>query len=312
MSVRMVCAAGVGGLPARIRRLELGPVALSGTSYPPSPPSPVPDAPPPPSPAPRARYEAAAARQSGEQSYHLTLLTADGRSGASGAGDLLVDSPHAFDLWCFGVGRPAREELRIADLGVDLPASLLPVPPHRLRGLLGRRLSGREGTGALLAEFLRALDREAAALGPAEASSLGTVVVDLVAVWIARELATGTALSQEARQLAVVEGIREFIRHNLHDPDLTPPVIAAAHHISVSHLHRLFTRYSHGETVAAFIRGRRLRKAHRDLADPALRALPIHSVAARCGLPRASEFGRAFKAAYGLTPREHRHRSLSG
>ncbi|MFB7476220.1 helix-turn-helix transcriptional regulator [Kitasatospora sp. NPDC056184] len=293
MSVMRECTTGGDGPSACARRrLALGPVALSGTS----------SAPPPPTPA---------ARQPDGELYHLTLLTADGRSGA-GAGELLVDSSHSFDLWCFGVGRPAREELRTAGLGVDLPASLLPVPPHRLRGLLGRRLSGREGTGALLAEFLRGLDREAAALGPAEASCLGAVVVDLVTVWIARELDRGSELPQEARQLAVVESIRRFILHNLHDPDLAPPLIAAAHHLSVSHLHRLFTQHSRGETVAAFIRSRRLRKAHRDLADPALRTLPIHSIAARCGLPRASEFGRAFKGAYGLTPREHRHRSLSG
>ncbi|MFD5467504.1 helix-turn-helix transcriptional regulator, partial [Kitasatospora sp. NPDC127059] len=30
------------------------------------------------------------------------------------------------------------------------------------------------------------------------------------------------------------------------------------------------------------------------------------------GLPRADDFSRAFRAAYGLSPREHRQRALAG
>ncbi|MBO1415252.1 helix-turn-helix domain-containing protein [Streptomyces sp. FH025] len=49
-----------------------------------------------------------------------------------------------------------------------------------------------------------------------------------------------------------------------------------------------------------------------ELADPALRTLPVHAIAARCGIPGASDFSRAFKTTYGLSPREHRHRALDG
>ncbi|MET8543940.1 helix-turn-helix domain-containing protein [Kitasatospora sp. NPDC004799] len=288
---------------AQVRRAELGPVALLGTSF----------------PSARFRRTERMVRQSDDEVYHLTLLTAGGMAlrraddqrETFGVGDLsLVDSSHPYDMHSLDVGAPA--ESRIAGVGVDLPASLLPVPAHRLRDLLGRRLCGREGTGALLADFLLGLDRRAAALQPAETGRLGAVVVDLVAAWIAGELDAADVLPPDARQRAVVEDVRAFVRRNLHNPGLTPPVVAAAHHLSVSHLHRLFTRYSHGETVAAFIRGRRMAKAHRELADPALRALPIQGIAARCGIPGASEFSRAFKAAYGLSPREYRQRALSG
>ncbi len=177
--------------------------------------------------------------------------------------------------------------------------------------MLGRGISGREGTSALLADFLLGLDRQAALLGPAEAPRLGTVVVDLVAAWLARELDAEAEVPDDARRRALVENVRTFIRRNLHDPELTPTVIAAAHHVSVSYLHRLFTQQSQGETVAAWIRRRRLEKARRDLADPALRTVPVHALAARCGIPRPSDFSRAFRAAYGLSPSEHRHRALS-
>ncbi|WP_051652651.1 helix-turn-helix transcriptional regulator [Kitasatospora cheerisanensis] len=194
---------------------------------------------------------------------------------------------------------------------MDVPVALLQVPAHRMRDLTGRRLPAREGTGALLSALLVGLDRQAAAFQPAEACRLGSVLVDLVSTWLTGILDAEAELSQEDRQRALVESSREFIRQNLHDPGLTPPVVAAAHHISVSHLHSLFTRHSDGETVAAFIRARRMDKAHRELADPALRTLPIYRIAARCGIPRAPEFTRAFKAAHGLSPREHRRRALA-
>lgn len=86
-------------------------------------------------------------------------------------------------------------------------------------------------------------------------------------------------------------------------------MIAAAHHISVSHLHRVFQEQQRGETVASWIRRQRLEGARRDLADPALRTTPIHTIAARWGLPRASDFTRAHRRAYGMSPMEYRLRA---
>ena len=88
-------------------------------------------------------------------------------------------------------------------------------------------------------------------------------------------------------------------------------MIAAAHHISHSYLYRIFQQQSQGETVMAWIRRLRLEGAHRELADASLRGTPIHVVAARWGFPRASDFTRAFRAAYGLSPSEHRLRGAS-
>lgn len=290
---------------ADVRRSELGAVALLGTSF----------------PSARFRRTERMVRQSVSEVCHVTLLTsghmalrlgADQTEETFGPGDLsILDSSHAYDVLAFAPNGAGQEELPVEGVGIDVPAELLPVPPRRLCNLLGRRLSGRQGTGALLSEFLLGLDRQAAALQPAEASRLGTVLVDLVVAWLARELDPEAALPQETRRRAMVESVRAFIRHNLHDPDMTPSAIADAHHISVSYLHRVFTQESQGETVAAWIRSQRLKKAHHDLADPALRAVPIHAIAAQRGIPRADDFSRAFRVAYGLSPSEHR-RQASG
>nr|WP_317621204.1 helix-turn-helix domain-containing protein [Streptomyces sp. CBMA123] len=291
---------------AEMRRLELGPVTLLRSSFPPT----------------RFRRTAAMVRRTDPEVYHLTMPLAGGLSLTRGAGEhtrtfgrgdlYLADSSHPYEVRALGAPAAGRGEQRTEAVGIDFPVSLLPLPPHRLRDLLGRGFSVREGTCALLAQFLVGLDRQAAALGPAAADRLGAVAVDLVAAWVAGELDAETELPDEARHRALAEHVRAFARRNLHDPELTPAVIAAAHHVSVSHLHRVFTRQSQGTTLAAWIRAERLERARRDLADPAHRTTPVHAVATRWGLPRADDFSRAFRAAYGLSPREHRRRALAG
>ncbi|KKD03614.1 hypothetical protein TN53_34210 [Streptomyces sp. WM6386] len=73
-------------------------------------------------------------------------------------------------------------------MGVEFPKSLLPLRPARVREPLGRRLSGRQGTGALLTGFLTGLDQQSGFLQPSDAPRLGMVLIDLMAAWLAQEL----------------------------------------------------------------------------------------------------------------------------
>ncbi|AJT61813.1 hypothetical protein T261_0121 [Streptomyces lydicus] len=45
---------------------------------------------------------------------------------------------------------------------------------------------------------------------------------------------------------------------------------------------------------------------------PALHAVPVHAIAIaiRWGFPRASGFSRAYRAAYGTTPKDNRHQAF--
>ncbi|MCZ4514841.1 AraC family transcriptional regulator [Streptomyces sp. ActVer] len=289
---------------AEQRLLELGPAMVWPVSVVPT----------------RFRRTEKMVRQCDPEMYHLSLVLGGGL-GVDHIGRADLYGPR--DLWVTDTSEPYEvrpphdgDRRLVTGVAVDFPKALLPLPPDRVRELLGRRLSGREGTGSLLTEFLIGLDRQADFLQPSDAPRLGTVLIDLLSAWFAQVLNAEDALPPETRHRAMTAHIRAFIRQNLHDPELTPPVIAAAHHISVSYLHRLFQEQAPGEdgeveTVAAWIRRLRLEGARRDLADPALRAVPIHTVAARWGLPRASDFARAFRTAYGLTPKEYRLQALS-
>src|SRR5207247_2046030 len=88
------------------------------------------------------------------------------------------------------------------------------------------------------------------------------------------------------------------------DPELSPAAIAAAHHISRRLLYKLFQEQ--GETVASWIRARRLERCQQDLLDPAQAARPVAAVALRWGFRSSIHFTRLFRAAYGLPPHEYR------
>ncbi|QTI90473.1 AraC family transcriptional regulator [Streptomyces sp. AgN23] len=192
-------------------------------------------------------------------------------------------------------------------VGLEVPKALLPLPRNQLDQVTGLRLSAQEGFGSLLAQLLTQLAKSTDSYQPTDGPRLGTVVVDLLSALIAHALDSDNSLPPETRQQALVIRIRAFIQQHLHDPHLTPRAIAAAHHISTSYLHRLFQNEE--ETVAAWIRRQRLERARHHLADPAQRTTPIHAIAARCGFPRASDFTRAFRSAYGIPPKDYRNQS---
>ncbi|MDX2862201.1 AraC-like ligand-binding domain-containing protein, partial [Streptomyces scabiei] len=254
-------------------------------------------------------------RQSDPERYHLSLLL-DGelalehaaRREVFGSWDLhVVDSSQPYDLRA----TDDRQRRAVKGIGIDFPKASLPMPPDRIRPLLGRRLPGQDGVGALLTEFLVNIDRQAETLQPCDAPTLGVTLLDLVSAWFASLVSAEATLQPETRRRVTAECVQAFIWKNLRDPELTPSAIATAHHISVSYLHRIFQQ-SPGEPVATWIRNRRLEGAHCDLANPSLRNRPIHAVASYWCFPRPSDFARAFRSAYGLSPQQHRSQALSG
>jgi AraC-like DNA-binding protein len=144
--------------------------------------------------------------------------------------------------------------------------------------------------------------------GPPDAARLGGVVTDLVAAAFAEPSGQRTAGPGESAQVLRLQ-VRDFILRHLGAESLSPATIAAAHNISVRYLHKLFQ--DEGLTVADWIRRHRLERCRRELADPLQYDRPIHAIATRWGFPNAAHFSRAFRAAYGVPPREFREQALT-
>ncbi|MHC5905579.1 helix-turn-helix domain-containing protein [Streptomyces sp. S6] len=250
-------------------------------------------------------------QQSDPELYHLSL-NLRGTMGLSSSGYEAEYEP--YDLVLHDTSRPhliraitSHREDTILGTGLFIPRKLLPLSDNAIDSLIMRRLSGREGIGALLAQFLTQVNRDAGSYRPDDGPRLGTVAADLLSALFAHALDAGNSLPPESHQQGLVLRIRAYIQANLHNPQLTPRTIAAAHNMSTSYLHRIFQQED--ETVAALIRNQRLQRACHDLADPAQRTTPIHTIAARWGFPRAADFTRVFRTAYGMPPKEHRHQA---
>lgn len=220
------------------------------------------------------------------------------------AGDIaLFDTSYPFATDFLDVGRLTQVTF------LFIPRDALPLPRSHVGRLLAHKLPARTGTGAMLARYLTGLREHAADCDPAELPRLGTIGLDLAAAFLAGRLGADHALPAESRHRALAARIDAFIDHHLGDPDLGPSAIAAHHHISVRTLHVLFQRQP--ETVSATIRRRRLERCHADLTHPRLRSRPIGEIGVRWGFRTAAEFSRAYRAAYGMSPRDRRRQIIA-
>lgn len=183
------------------------------------------------------------------------------------------------------------------------PRAVLPIPGREIRELAGVRLTGQGGPGRLVAGVARQLAGSLDDFADASAARVGTAMLDLAAATLAARIGRDAETPPELRH-ALVPRIEAFIEQRLGDADLNPGVVAAAHHISLRYLHRLFETCA--TTVAVLIRTRRLEHCRRELTDPAYAAVPVSAIGARWGFPEPARFNRAFRAAYGMPPGQYR------
>jgi AraC-like DNA-binding protein len=227
----------------------------------------------------------------GQQGLHLgrdeTVL--------SGGDMVLLHSSRRFSI----EGDHAR--LHQSGCNVAIAPGLLGLPDTLLDRLIGRRLPGGDALVALVSRYLQALAVHGGALEAADGLRLAPLTIDMLAVMLARQLGTIGGLPPERRGIDLFIRIRNYILARLGDPSLAPEPIAAAHHISVRSLHRLFETHA-TTTLSRWILGRRLERLRADLADPTLHGRSVSALAMQWGFLDASHVSKAFKAAYGLTP----------
>ncbi|MFF5219472.1 helix-turn-helix domain-containing protein [Micromonospora sp. NPDC000442] len=200
------------------------------------------------------------------------------------------------------VGHP-----RTADtVAVLFPQSAIPLPQSKLRRLLAQRLPS-VGMASLLARLLLQVAQHPEQFRSSDAGPLGSVALDLISATLAQHLDLEQTLPAEMRQQALRTRIDAFISEHLDDPDLNARTIAAAHHVSVRTVYRLWE--GEGMGIAELIRHRRLERCRRDLVNPILADRPIYAIAARSGFSDRGKFARIFRATYGMSPQAYRQQA---
>jgi AraC-like DNA-binding protein len=187
---------------------------------------------------------------------------------------------------------------------VMFPHGTVPLPADELARLTAVPISGREGLGVPISSLARHLGGHLAGYGATGGARLATALIDLLVVALAERVDRVAGIAPDTRRRALLATVQTFIEQRLGDPALSPSRVAAANHISVRYLHKLFE--AQDTTVAGWIRRRRLEHCRRDLLDPALRHWPVSAIGARWGLMDAAHFSHVFRAAYGQPPARYR------
>ncbi|MFF2777194.1 helix-turn-helix domain-containing protein [Streptomyces sp. NPDC058052] len=232
----------------------------------------------------------------GVQRSGTATLVQDGRRAEVGEGDLVVydtTRPYSIDY-------PQRFTTHV----FQLPRRTLSASDTALRSVTGNAIRTGDGFGAILLPFLTTLASSADGHPPAVANRLAGMVVELFDTLITEETRSRGREADTPNHL--VQRVRDHIDRNLGDPDLSPERIARAHGISARYLHRMFE--GEGTTIGRLIRQRRLEECGRELARRSRTAPTVSAVAQRWGFVSPAHFSRAFRAAYGVSPREWRDR----
>ncbi|MHB2169852.1 helix-turn-helix domain-containing protein [Alsobacter sp. R-9] len=178
------------------------------------------------------------------------------------------------------------------DFDLRLSQALATMPSGPLRG----------AAAGLFADVLRALPARVSAAREDEiAGLLGVVHAALVGCLSSAAASAGS--SPDAVASLGKERVRRAVLRNLGSARLTPAHLAAAAGMSRSALYRLFEAEG---GVARYIRTMRLTLAHAALRDPTLAHKSIAAIAEEHGFPDPPEFSRAFRSAFGVTPRDVR------
>ncbi|MFK4548333.1 AraC family transcriptional activator of tynA and feaB [Streptomyces tendae] len=191
-------------------------------------------------------------------------------------------------------GPPTFEE------ALHTEATVLLLPSSSLSHLIGDRFITGPTSAAevrLLLGHLNLVRQNAPDLTRTGALAAGNALLELV-MGVLRQHPDST---EPQLAPALVQAAKDLADSRLADPDLSPAMLARELGVSVRTLYRAFAAVE--ETVAGYVRRRRLHRARLELLAPVGR-LSVTELAARWQFADSSHFIRAFKSEYGLTPAE--------
>ena len=167
------------------------------------------------------------------------------------------------------------------------------------------QFNATEGAGGLFTDMLHLIPNRFDAMSPETRATVGQQLVDLLVLALKadeRTLTSGTSTVREAH----LTRIEAFVRRNMADPELDPEAIARGCGISTRYLHELFRDTN--QTLGSWIRDQRLEACREALRDASNRQT-VAEIAYRWGFSDQAQFSRAFKAQFGVSPKEYREQA---
>lgn len=218
------------------------------------------------------------------------VLAQDGRSAELTPGEMVVwDSRRPAE---FAVLEVLRK--RTVFFCRDQLAAFCP----QLDRLTAVELSPRSPAVRLLVAYLEALSSTLPTLDPWATVAAHNASLELLAAALRPDAVAGS----EPMRAGLHALACQYIERRLGVRSLTPESVARALGVSLRTLQLAFEEQ--GDSVAAFVRRRRLARAHAELSRRD--DVSVTEVAFRWGFVDSAHFARVFKRAYGISPRQVR------
>lgn len=161
----------------------------------------------------------------------------------------------------------------------------------------------RSGLGRIVRDLVQNVHAEEDVLSDREFNAVCDRIGELLGM-----LTLGDMRPQQAHMTEVETVTRQYVRERIGTAELRLPSVARALGWSPRQLR--FVLRQNGMTFRELRQEESLRRARDILRDPESRSVTISEIAARIGFT-STWFSAAFKARYGETPRDFRHRSLA-
>jgi len=201
-----------------------------------------------------------------------------------------------------GMAAALRLHTRFRLLFITAPRVAL---DHRLvapRSLRIGHLPAAVGMNHVFSGLLRAVADTLDDLAGDQLRPVELAVTEFLVAGLAAEIAQphGPAAVREAH----LHRVRQAIESLLAEPDLRLGQVAEAAGVSPRYLQKLFAAAQ--ESFTHYVRLRRLERCRLDMLSPRHAETSISSIAFRWGFNGSAHFSRAFRAQYGVSPRQYR------
>jgi AraC family transcriptional regulator, positive regulator of tynA and feaB len=228
------------------------------------------------------------------------VVDQDGRRTELGPGDfVLYETSRPFEWSLRAPSSAPRWELAV----FTWPRASFSLSESRSRELTARAYQGSSGMSRVISQLLCGLLTEGPTVGAGTATAFVDQLTELLSVALLDDAvpAAPGALAGADRLLGQAD---DYIDHSLANPDLNPEAVARAVSVSTRQLHRIFA--GREMTVMQTIRLRRLEGARRELMSGLARDRSLREIARNWGFLDVDVFSRAFRQAYGISPRQYR------
>lgn len=228
----------------------------------------------------------------------------DGREYINFNGEDILLKPG--DLLIWDSTRPMTFEVqdRLHKISVMMPLprfqSWLPRSWFSIR----HSLDGQSNSGQLLTDHVKSLRQSVFDGGCKDNYAL----IDATIGVLINALDPGTSDDPKPLRVTQLRNIKEYIKANIRNPDLSPAIIAKAGGMSSRYLHWLFNADADADTVKQYIFRQRLDLCARDLSNPHMRNRKISDIAFYWGFQDTAHFNKRFKLQYNLSPGAFRER----